>query len=225
MVKRVSVDVISKGSVKRQGFSVRRLLLAGYTGRDKVALMNHIEELSKLGVKVPERIPTCYYVSPYLLTSQNYIEVKGKETSGEVEYVAIISKDSIYITVGSDHTDRELEKSSVSKAKQICPKIIPRKAWKYEEIKDHWDDIVIRSFIIDNYKKRKYQEASLKQIMRLEDLLSEFNAQEGDVLFSGTIPTIGGISYSSVFVFEMHDPVLDRKISYKYQVKMLPDIE
>jgi hypothetical protein len=42
------------------------------------------------------------------------------------------------------------------------------------------------------------------------------------VLFSGTIATQGGLVYGDSYDLEMEDPVLKRKISSQYKVKVLP---
>ena len=51
------------------------------------------------------------------------IEVSGPDTSGEVEYVLVQRPDGLWVTVGSDHTDRKAETVGVSLSKQLCAKV------------------------------------------------------------------------------------------------------
>ncbi len=107
-------------------FEARQLILAGYTGRDQESVRRHIEELAQQGVPVPKRVPELYTVNPMSLQVGGTIWANDGTSSGEVEYVLLIGKDDLFVTVGSDHTDRGLEALSVEKSKQIYPKIIGR---------------------------------------------------------------------------------------------------
>jgi len=218
----IAFTVIEKEGLKRVKFKVSRVLLAGYTGRNQEVVRRHIEELKKIGVSAPEKIPTLYRVASHLVTNEKEVEVKGYKTSGEVECVILIDDEATYVTVGSDHTDRELEKVNVEKAKQMCQKVIAKEAWLYSEIKDHWDSLIIRSYATKKGEKVLYQEDKLKALLRVEDLLKEFNIKEkGTVLFSGTIQLRGGLIYADEFQIEMEDPELNRTIRHRYRVHII----
>ncbi|QZA32903.1 DUF2848 family protein [Hydrogenibacillus sp. N12] len=118
-------------------FQVQHLVLGGFSGRNTSEVMNHIEELEKIGVQRPPQVPMLYPVSRDRLKVDDKIQVLDDATNGEVEYVLFVDKEILYVTVGSDHTDRDLEKYSVRKSKQMYPNIIPRKVWRYEDVKDH----------------------------------------------------------------------------------------
>jgi len=219
------IPLIVEGKERKKSieFEVRALFCGGYTGRDQEEVRKHVEELRKIGVPAPERTPVAYPVSTYLLTTDDEIEVQNEKTSGEVEYVVLVGEDELYVTVGSDHTDRELEKISVPKAKQMYPKVIPGVVWLYNEVKDHWDELVIRSYAVKEGERRLYQERPLEALIgveRLMDVVGECGP--GWVLFSGTIPTVDGeLVYADEFEMEMHDPVLDRKIGHRYKIHLL----
>lgn len=217
----LSLEVISHKGIKRIGLGVRRLLLAGYSGRDQEVVRRHVEELKRLGVPTPNKVPALYEVSPSLLTVENLVKVRNQSTSGEVEYVLIVaSKSEIYVTVGSDHTDREMERVDVLKAKEACPKIIAPRVWPYEEVLDHWDELILRSITKVGSHRIVYQEGTLSLLLRPETLLEVFNARrDGTILFSGTIPAREGLSLHTDF-FEMHliDPRLNREIHHSYEV-------
>lgn len=205
---------------KSVNVDVKSLFLAGYTGRDQDTVKKHIEELRKIGIPAPEKVPVIYKVSPELLTNKDEIAVKSETTSGEIEHVILLTGEGVYITVGSDHTDREIEKTDIQKAKEACPKVIAKEAWLYDEIRDHWDNIIMRSTVLKDGVRTVYQEGSLRALLSAEDLLDTFDVKgEGIVLFSGTIPLRRELIYADEFEMEIYDPKMNRRISHKYKVK------
>ncbi len=92
----------------------RELVIAGWTGRDEAAIRHHIEELAGIGVPRPSSVPLFYRGSVDLLTQSETLQVVGAETSGEVEAVLVALADGLWVTVGSDHTDRKSESWSVA---------------------------------------------------------------------------------------------------------------
>jgi len=148
-------------------------MAAGYTGRDQKAVMAHIKELEILGVPAPQKVPAMYWIDPERVSTSKTLYVIGKKTSGEVEFFFVKDKnDEAYVTIGSDHTDREIEKESISKAKQMCSKIIAENCWKVSDIRDHWDDIIISAKIKEenNSPEIPYQEGPLIKILLPEEL-------------------------------------------------------
>ena len=124
---------------------------AGHIGRDQKVVQTHIKELETLGITAPEKVPSMYWIDPERVSTKKTLYVIGNKTSGEIEF--FLAKDKIgelYVTVASDHTDRETKKDSVSKAKQLCNKIIVENCWKVSDIRDHWDKIIISSKIKAN---------------------------------------------------------------------------
>ena len=208
-------------------FPMRRLICGGWVGRDKEALQVHIDELAQHGVPKPTRTPIYMNFSPYLVTTSDAIDVISAESSGEVEYVILKEGERIYTGVGSDHTDRGFEKFSIPASKQMYAKVMAPVVWPYQEIKDHWDQIVLRSWTTSKGKRMLYQEEALASILDVEALLEQLPKDEGLptdglVLFSGTIPTKIGLVYGEGFDFEMEDPILNRKIRHGYKVRVLP---
>ena len=109
------------------------LVIAGWTGRDVAALEHHIEELKAIGVQPPSRVPLYYRVATSLLTQADSIEVLGDDTSGEAEPVLVGTPDRLWVTVGSDHTDRKLETYVVAPSKQVCRKLVGCSALLFED--------------------------------------------------------------------------------------------
>lgn len=207
-----------------------RVFAIGYAGRNMEKTMEHIKELERdLGVPAPKKIPTIFQCGNYVLTQEKDLAFVGEKTCGEVEYVIVMKDGKIYIGLGSDHTDRELEAQSVPKAKQICAKTICPVLWDYEEIKDHWDDIGLNSWQTVDGREVPYQKGKLADILPVETILGELNNRVGDidncVIFSGTVPVLDGFRYGSNFRYEMVDEVLGRKLSSDYNVIAISEEE
>jgi hypothetical protein len=205
---------------------IHDLVIAGWTGRDVAALNRHIERLRSIGIEAPSKMPLYYRVSAQLLTQAETIEVLGGDTSGEVEAVLVGTPDRLWVTLGSDHTDRKAESIGVAVAKQVCGKAIGRSAWRFEEVEPHWDQLVLRSFIEEAGKRVLYQEGPLAEIRPPRDLIAGWRGDKrlpaGVAMFLGTVPAIGAIRPSPRFEMELEDPVLGRKLTHGYHVRPLP---
>jgi hypothetical protein len=203
---------------------VHRTIVAGWTGRDREALEKHIRELEELGVARPATTPIFYRVSASRLTTQPVIEVCDLSSSGEVEFVLLKHGGQLWIGIGSDHTDRQVEAYGITVSKQMCDKPIGVKFWDYEDVKAHWDKLLLRSFISENEQRVVYQEGNVAAMLSPEDLLSHWSSpfEDGSLMFCGTLPARGGIRPSSRFEFELVDPVAGRKLSHGYDIVALP---
>jgi hypothetical protein len=206
---------------------VDHLVLAGWAGRDRTAVEAHIRELEALGAPRPSRTPVFYRVAASLLTTADSIEVVGCETSGEVEFVLVARPDGLWLGLGSDHTDRGLERSSVALAKQSCAKVVAPTLWKLDDVLPHWDDVQLRSWTHRGDKRRPYQDGTFAQILAPRQLLqmyADFAApiDVGGMMFSGTLPTIHEIGPADRFEMEMVDPVLNRRLHHVYEIVALP---
>ncbi len=208
-------------------FTADHLVCSGWVGRDPKALQAHIEELATLGIPGPERIPIYMNFSTYLLTTDDEISVVSSQSSGEVEYVLLGKGEQIWVTVGSDHTDRDVETKSIPGSKQMYAKWLAPECWPYPDIKDHWDKLILRCWVHKDGQRSLYQEASLASILGPEELLEKMPdigeiRGKGFVLFSGTIATTSGLVYGDSYEIEMEDPFLKRMIKSQYKVKVLP---
>ncbi|KAA0256989.1 DUF2848 domain-containing protein [Deferribacter autotrophicus] len=204
----------------------------GYTGRDQESVNRHIEELKKLNVPIPQSIPAVYWFDPERISTTDTLYVIGDKTSGEIEFFAAFNaSDELFITVASDHTDRELESISVSKSKQICTKIISNIFWRYDDIKNHFDEIILQCFVKfeDSEEYILYQEGKLNNILQINELIKYiksdyFYNNEKFCFFSGTIPILSSETlFAKKYKLLMIDPVLKREITHTYKVIALPD--
>ena len=217
----------SNGKDEDLTIDVKGGVLCGYTGRDQDAVQKHIEELEKEGVAPPPSVPMYFPKKADGIQIDSDIIADRSETAGEVEFVIFPKGDALYVGLGSDHTDRELERLDIWKSKQICPAIVGKNLWDYNEVKNHWDDIELRSWAVTGKDKVLYQEGSLSSIMKPEELLSRVDEQiscglEGISIYSGTLPLkTEKFVYADRFEAEMFDPVLGRKLSLSYDVSTL----
>jgi hypothetical protein len=131
-------------------------------------------------------------------------------------------KDQLRVALGSDHTDRKAETIGVSLSKQLCAKPVSRESWAYDEVKPHWERLMLRSWILDEGKKVLYQEGTVNAMRSPEDLLARYPLKNGEAMFCGTFAAKGGIRPSTRFEMELEDPVLKRKLSHQYAIRELP---
>ena len=221
--------VVEESGEKEIRFPVRRVVNAGYTGRNQEAVRKHIEELQKEGIPAPESTPTCFEIISKLVYLDDEIEVIGERTSGEVEFVLLCLQNEVYVGVGSDHTDRELEVASIIKSKQICPNVMGDRVWRLSKIRSHWDEMILRSWVKDPKGKRTlYQESPLATMMTPEDLMAFIRGKvddrnlEGLVIFSGTVPLIPEkTNFGDYFEAELANPRTRQKLNCTYLVKKL----
>ncbi len=206
---------------------IQGVVLCGYTGRDQEAVKKHVEELQKEGIEPPPSVPMYYPKPPRGIEKASVIDVQGSETSGEIEYVLIVDKNDIYVGLGSDHTDREMERLDILKSKQVCPAVVSQEMWNYDEVKDHWDKIQIRSWVTTAGERTLYQESALFTMLRPEDLIDLVGKRvsgslDGMAILSGTPPILTGeMIFADRFEGELDDPILKRKITIDYSVKTI----
>jgi len=214
-------------------FTPQSCIIAGWTGRDRKAIDHHIAELAELGVTPPSSVPLYYRAASQQVTASEIIEAVGTETSGEAEPVLFDDGMNLYLGLGSDHTDRALETHSVALSKQICAKPIATTVWKFDQVSDHLDALLLKSYIRNDVNEdwTLYQDGTLESIRPLQDLIAgsplavgQDRLQSGTIMFCGTLGAIGGVRPARFIKLELVDPVLKRNISFAYETKTLPNI-
>lgn len=213
-------------------FDISHCTVAGWTGRDADAIQHHIDELAEIGVKAPSSVPLYYRTASGMVTQEDSIEVVGTGSSGEVEPLLIAKDGILYLGLASDHTDRELEAHSVALSKQICEKPVAREIWRFDAVRDHVEQIEMRSWIQEKAGDDwvLYQEGTIAAIRPLDDLISgsglvtAAGAGKAAVMLCGTFGAKGGVRPARRFRMAMHDPVLDRTIEHAYDIHELPEI-
>ncbi|GIX47656.1 MAG: hypothetical protein KatS3mg131_1867 [Candidatus Tectimicrobiota bacterium] len=228
VVRTLSLQVMHRDGVAPLAFTFDTVICGGYSGRNQEAIERHIAELRAHGLEAPSKTPIFFKVSTNLVSTETVVEVQGPRTSGEVEFVLLCQGAPRWVTVGSDHTDRELEKYSIAGSKQMYPKLLAPTVWPLEEVADHWDELLLRAWVHVEGERHLYQEDTLAAMLPPAQLLAAA-AQEYPpaafqqaVVFSGTIATQGGaLLFGERFDVELLDPVLDRCLQHSYAIEIL----
>jgi len=215
-----------KSGPTRRNVQVDRLVIAGWTGRDRAAVEKHIAELEALGVKRPATTPIFYRASAARLTTEDAMEALGATSSGEAEFVLLQHGGRLWVGAGSDHTDREVETYGVSVSKQMCDKPVAPDFWAFDDVAPHWDRLVLRAHISENGARTLYQEGPVTAMLDPKTLIGKFCGgpalEEATLMFCGTLAAKGGVRPAEFFEFELEDPVLGRTIRHGYRVQTLP---
>lgn len=209
---------------------VAQAIVAGWTARDRAAVDHHIAELAAIGVPPPSSVPLYYRVSAALLTQDEAIEVVGETSSGEVEPVVIAdAAGRAWLTVGSDHTDRGLETTSVALSKQVCAKPVGRVAWPLDALRDRLDTLRLASFVQEGETDAwaPYQAGTLAAIRPLAELIAacplamDGRLPPGTAMLCGTLPVLsGGVRPAAAMRLEIVDG--SRRLSHAYATRVLP---
>jgi hypothetical protein len=213
------------GAEKPVAVPIDEILLAGYTGRDRNAVLEHIRELEKIGVAPPPSVPMIYVADAALLTTTDAIEVTEPQTSGEAEACFLLHDGELLVGAGSDHTDRKQEAVDIAESKTLCQKPVSRAFWRFADVSDHWDDLQLRSWATQGGSRRTYQEGRMGDFLRVDNLMDELKrAGHPDLarrfIFGGTLPAVEGLVCGERFEVELRDPVLKRSLDCAYEVRL-----
>jgi hypothetical protein len=200
------------------------LTVAGWTGRDAAAVAHHIEELAAIGVPRPSATPLFYRCAPGLLTHGERIAVLGAETSGEAEPLLLRADGALWLGLGSDHTDRGLEATSVAHSKQVCAKPVARGLWALAPLADRLDSLELRCWVREGADWTLYQDGTLAGIRPLAELLAAAPLAEGAAMLCGTLPALGGVRPGAAWRMTLTDPAAGRTLPLEYAAESLPVI-
>lgn len=220
---RLDLTAETKDGVQPLSLEVKTLVIAGWTGRNVEAMEAHIRELEAIGIARPKTTPIFYRVAAALLTTADAIQVSGEASSGEVETVVFNSGGTHWVGVGSDHTDRKAETVGVSLSKQMCHKPVAPVVWPWDEVVDHWDRLLLRSWAHEAGGPTLYQEGGVTAMKPPGELQSLHGGlPDAGAMFGGTLAVKGEIRPAAAFEVELEDPVLGRSIRHRYAVEALP---
>ncbi len=212
----------------------RRLIIAGWTGRDPEKIAEHIAELAEIGVPGPSTTPVYYEAPPALAARIDTLDALGGQTGGEAEAVLLDDGARLWIGLGSDHTDRDLEATCVARSKAVVAKPLAGAVWPFDAVADRLDGLRIVSEASDDGETwTPYQSGTLDGLLppsALIDGAPELDAGSGGasrlgagaLLFCGALPASGGVRPTPWFRARLEDPVLGRALSLSYRVRTLP---
>ena len=226
-MKTMTFELDSAAGKASRAITLHQLVVAGWTGRDVVAMEAHIRELEELGVKRPAYTPVFYRVAAQRLDAQPVVQVSGTASSDEVEFLLIKDAGEILVGIASDHTDREVETYGITVSKQMCEKPCGAVLWRLADVQDHWDRLILRSYATIDGERVLYQEGNTTAMRAPDDLLARFAARggeftDGSAMLCGTLAAIGGIRPAQRFEIELEDPVLGRTLRHAYSIETLP---
>jgi hypothetical protein len=223
------VQVASRDGTRPLALAFDTLICGGFSGRNQAAINRHVEELRAHGLPAPHQTPMFFKIATNQAGVESTVEVQTGRTSGEVEFVLLcVAGEPQWVTVGSDHTDRDMERHSIPASKQMYPKILAPTVWPLAEVLPHWDTLILRSWVSLDGVRQPYQEDTLQAMLTPADLLAaaarEYGTQalQRAVVFSGTVATLGGeLLFGERFDIELLDPVLGRRLQHSYTVQLL----
>jgi hypothetical protein len=223
----VAVDLVSSGGVKRTELELLRVFNLGSATRDPETARAHQDEVKHIGITIAFDVPAprIYPMSTQGVSTASEVTVQTSRSSGEVEIVLYMA-DELYVGVGSDHTDRALEKVSIVWSKQACANVLAPTLWRFADIAAHWDECRMTSHV----GGKLYQDCSVAAFLRPEDMLRILSERtlslpkRDFMVFCGTIASLDKtMGFGADWAFEMTDPVLGRSISHAYRVINLMD--
>jgi hypothetical protein len=225
---KLAFTVEAAGRTSQLQVDIDTFVIAGWAGRDRAAIDHHIEELAAIGVPRPSAVPLYYRVAENQLTQNPRIQAVGPHSSGEVETFVFTAGGELYVSLTSDHTDRKLESHSVALSKQLCAKPVGATAWRFADVAGHWDELVIRSRIVEDGREVVYQEGALSALRLPGELIAGYTGggalPAGCAMSCGTVGAIGGIRPSTSFAMELFDPRSGRSLRHAYTVDVLPEV-
>jgi len=197
-------------------------IVAGYTARDREAVLEHIQELEELGVEAPPTVPTFYAVPPQQVIQNKALLTTGIATSGEAEAALVVDHGQVFVTICSDHTDRAAERFDIALSKLCCQKVVGSSAWRLDDVAEQWDELELRSWI--GADDTPYQDGALGSLVPPLELLAAIpwrSEPRSFIVLCGTVPTLGGIQPSPRFRAELFDPAAGRRLGLDYTIEAL----
>lgn len=195
-------------------------------------LESQLAKMADAGVNRPSELPTIVPKPAHLITTRETIQVNEANTAGEAEFVLFPEADRTYVGVGNDHKDRDLEREAMHKANSSCPSVVSDHVWVLEEIRDHWDSLVLRSWVEVDGELQEHQRATLEQFMEPETIIECVDRRtsepsRGTAIWSGTvgvdeaaIDPFPSVVPGSFYIIQLYDPILDRRLIGHYEIQV-----
>ena len=240
----IIMTIDDKSGSGERSFAVASVAGARFCARDLEGTRRELDEILRRDGRytmATRTNPSIFRLGRYLLTQSAEFEVQGPMTGGETEVVAIRSEDGIFISVGSDQCDRELDPLFPDKPKQMCPHPLARRAWPYEEVRAHWDQLRVYGHVVAGGHTVPLQDSSVSELVELDYLLDMDAVRELPdpmVLYCGCgsfldsvgeevrrldLPPETAMGVGDKFFVRLHDPVLDRTIEHEFRPLPLGD--
>jgi len=223
MTQQLNLTVEGKDGAQSRAFDVSRVYNLGFTIRDKEKMQRHLDEVEGVHVDWPERPPVIFPISAWATIQSSDVPVQYDRTSGEIEIVTIVNDGQLYVTCGSDHTDRELEKTDIPWSKQVAPNVIAPTVWPWVDVADHWDEVQLESYV----NGKLYQKAGVAEFWTPKEMVDSVKGRIPElpgarIFFSGTVVSVDEVlDFGTEWTLKMIDPVAGKTIQHDYTVSIL----
>lgn len=220
--------------INKKNINIKQVGIVGWAGRNRKIVQAHIDELSEIGVEPPSQVPLVYAITPSILTQETNVHFVGEQHSGEAEVCLISDEEqALWVSIASDHTDRQLETYDVAWSKQVCAKPIAHEAWAYDEVIHHWDELQLFSYIKENDSQpfTLYQKGQINSLLHVNDVIAQLpkdlqynnTLKPSTLILCGTLPVVGTINcQAKIYRMVLNDSILNREISLHYHLTNLP---
>lgn len=201
---------------------IHRVYNLGSAARSPDSALPHQREVAEIGVRIAFDVPPprIYPVSPQTVTTEHAVYVLNDETSGEVEFCVLVDGDEVFVGVGSDHTDRLLERTSIPWSKEVCPNVLAPTMWRWPQVREHWDECLLESRL----DGALYQSSTVGVFLRPEDMIELIRMRAGAgsgpfLIYSGAYASIDTtMRYGVRWDLTLTDTTLRRTITHQYDV-------
>lgn len=204
---------------------IEEMVIAGFTGRNQEEIRAHIDELAAEGIPAPDRIPSFYSVPIDRLTTEEALSTTSEQSSGEVEPVLLFVDGAVWLTVGSDHTARDVEREGIEASKRACAKVLGRTAVRCTTDTFDFDALRLESWARHEGEWLPYQSGDAGQILPPESLLNDpelGGARDGLALFLGTIALkTETFVFADAFSARLEHPSWPRPLTLDYKVDVI----
>lgn len=237
----IDMTIASLQGTEKRSIPLGSVAMARFASRDIEGMRKELDGRLARGESATRTNPSVCRIARHLLTQLSEFEVQGPLTGGEAEVVVIRDGNDIFISVGSDQSDRELEPLFQDKPKQMCHHPIACTAWPYSEVRNNWDTLRIYSHVVAGGHTITLQDCALSVLVDLEFLLGmDYVKSLSDPMFlyCGATPFLESVAsqvkdlglpeevahgVGEEFLVRLHDPVLGRTIEHLYRAVPLGD--
>lgn len=237
----IKMTIQSEQGAEERSIPIGSVAGARFSSRDVEGMRKKLDDMLARGLAATKTNPSIFRIGRYLLTQATEFEVQGPLTGGECEVVAIRDGGEVFVSVGSDQCDRELDPLFQDKPKQMCPHPIASAAWPYSEVRDHWDSLRFYSHVVAGGHTVPIQDSAVSVLVDLEFLLgmdvvrslpdpmflycgaAPFLDSAAETVKRLALPEETALGVGEEFLVRLHDPVLDRTIEHRYRAMPLGD--
>jgi Protein of unknown function (DUF2848) len=200
----------------------------GYAARDRAGAQQHVDQMRVLGLPAPQQVPAIFPIPADRVSTASEFIVSGEQTYGEVEFALIKSEGHGWlVTIASDHTDLEVERVKMPKAKGMCPDVVGADVWKLDDVHAQWDRCTLTMWArTDGGEAVPLQHDTTGHLLAPHDLIAILEDRRpgelrpGTVIMSGTVagePTPGMHEWSA----RLEDPRTGRRLEIDYKLRRL----